>query len=367
MSLIKRGRVYWTYFYMDGVRHQHSTKTGSRTLALRVEAKLKEEAVIRRFRLSDFRPEMTFRELADEFLSNATVRPHHLSSLRMLLPFFGETAIGGIDKGLANQYRAFRHQQKTLTETTINRDIAVLRRIFYWAVDDAHLLPASPLARIRLARERKKWRPVLAAEQEKRLLLSASPHVRPIIITALDTGMRRGEVLNQAWKDVDLVRGLLYVTRSKTPEGESREIPLTARVLRELSELSRQQGSVFTFQGHPVQSIKTAWSGALKRAGIPRLRFHDLRHTFATRLMEAGVAREVRKALLGHSSGNDVHDGYVHVELPLKRKAIAILEQWREQQVTHNYGGQHDAEERDQAPESAGAGNPEDLAQENAS
>jgi integrase len=74
--------------------------------------------------------------------------------------------------------------------------------------------------------------------------------------------------------------------------------------------------------------VKTAWRLALARVKGRHIRFHDLRHTFNTRLLEAGVLQEVRKALMGHTSGQGVHAVYTHIELPLKRQAIARLEQW---------------------------------------
>lgn len=73
--------------------------------------------------------------------------------------------------------------------------------------------------------------------------------------------------------------------------------------------------------------LKKSWKTAVKKAGIRYLRFHDLRHTFNTRLMEAGVTQDVRKALMGHSDG-DINATYTHVELPMKRQAIRQLDAW---------------------------------------
>ena len=204
--------------------------------------------------------------------------------------------------------------------------------MLFWAVDEGILL-ANPLSRLRLERERKKKRPVLSLEEEARLLAAAAPHLRPILIAALDSGMRRGEILQQRWEDVDFNRNLLFVTRSKTPEGEAREIPLTAR-FRQLLEATQQPSStVFAFEGRPIRQVKTAWKAALRRSGIRILRLHDLRHTFNTRLMEAGVMQEVRKSVMGHSSGEDINATYTHVELPAKREAIRKLEVWVQSQL----------------------------------
>ncbi|MGD0581043.1 MAG: site-specific integrase, partial [Bryobacteraceae bacterium] len=177
-------------------------------------------------------------------------------------------------------------------------------------------------------------RSVLALPDETRLLATAAPHLRSIIIAALDTGMRRGELLQERWEHVDWGRKILSVTRSKTAGGEGREIPFTNRLASLLLAARQDEGLVFTFQGNAIHQVKTAWKTAIRRAGIRYCRFHDLRHTFNTRLMEAGVMQEIRKALMGHSSGEDVNSIYTHVELPAKREAIRKLEAWVRNQRT---------------------------------
>jgi len=150
--------------------------------------------------------------------------------------------------------------------------------------------------------------------------------------------MRRGEITNQRWEHMDLSRKLLLVTKSKTPEGEAREIPLTERLAELLLSKRQPEGLVFTYKNGPVRIIKRSWHGSCRRAGLRHIRFHDLRHTFNTRLMEAGVIQEVRMALMGHSSGHKVHATYTHIELPVKREAIAKLERWVKSQ-TNLIGG----------------------------
>jgi integrase len=247
--------------------------------------------------------------------------------LKVLLPFWGGIAIGRITKNQTREYRKLRHREKQLTDTTVNRDLECLRHILFWAVDEGLLL-SNPLNRLRLERERKRKRPVLSLAEEDLLLPAAAPHLRSLAIAALDAGMRRGELLTQRWEDVDFARRLLFVTHSKTPEGESREIPLTSRLFNLLWDTREDVGLIFTFEGKPIRSVKTAWKAALRRAGIRRLRFHDLRHTFNSRLLDAGVLREIRMSLMGHSLGDDPQATYTHVELPAKREAFAKLESW---------------------------------------
>jgi integrase len=329
MTLWKRGGVYWSYVWIDGVRHAKSTGTANRRRAEKIDHDFKEELNMKREGLTEFQPDMTFGELSARFLADGSPLPYHRDRLKVLLPHWSAISIGRITKARADDYRKARHAQKRLSDTTINRDLEVLRRLLFWAVDMG-FLAMNPLSRVRMVRERRKRRSVMSVGEEKKLLAIASRHLQRISILALDTGMRRGELLAQRWEDVDFDRGLLFVSHSKTPEGESREVPFTKRVESLLSEIRQSAGLIFTFNKKPIYSIKTAWATALRKSEIRRYRFHDLRHTFNTRLMEAGVLQEIRKSLMGHSSGEDVNSRYTHIELPAKREAIRKLERWLE-------------------------------------
>jgi integrase len=357
--LYKRGTVFWSYVWVDGVRHAISTKTGNRRLAGQIDQQHREELNLKD-RCPDFNPDMPFAELVARFLENGTAKDWHRDRLKVLLPYFSALSISRITKAAVRQYRIERHREKTITETTVNRDIECLRHLLYWAVDEG-LIAANPIARIRLERERRKKKPVLSLDEETLLLTAASPHLRDIAIVALDTGMRRGEILHERWEDVDFARQLLYVSHSKTPEGEAREIPLTNRVFHWLLENRKSDGLIFTFHGKSIGSLKTAWKAAIRRAGIRYIRFHYLRHTFNTRLLELGVTREVRMALLGHTFG-DTHESYEHVELPLKREAIRKLEAWVKAGNPHQEGGNAcDPPSTTAGTASGGSAHPEDA------
>jgi integrase len=342
MTLWKRGNVYWSYNWVDGVRIMKSTGTGNRRLAERIDERYREEANLKRHGVGTPSPDMTFGDLAVRFLAEGAPKPYHTDRLKVLLPFWGDTAIGRITKNLTREYRESRHREKRLTDTTINRDLECLRHILFWAVDEGLLL-ANPLSRMRLERERKRKRPVLTLTEEDLLLAAAAPHLRSLIVAAVDAGMRRGELLTERWEDVDFARRLLFVTHSKTPEGESREIPLTSRLFNLLWDIRENDGLIFTFEGQPIRSVKTAWKAALRRADIRHYRFHDLRHCFNSRLLDAGVLREIRMSLMGHSLGDDPQATYTHVELPAKREAITKLESWmanQRQQLTLHVKGE---------------------------
>ena len=328
MSLFKRGNVYWSYVWIDGVRHQKSTGTSNRKRAETIDNKHKDELNARRFGINQTDPNITMGEIAARFIAGASVRPHHLYHLKFVLPFFSDLPVRRITRSLAEEFRQWRHSGRTIKDATVNRDLSVLRHLLFWAVDE-QLIPTNPLARLKMARERRTRRQVLSVAEEQVLLSAAKGHLHTMIVLGLDTGMRRGEITAQRWEDIDFSQGVLYVTRSKTPEGESREIPLSTRALELLRSQHKTDGLLIQFRGRPVKIIKTTWSGALKRSGIRHVRFHDLRHSFNTRLMEAGVLQEVRMAIMGHCPGSRVHSTYTHIELPVKREAIRKLEQWK--------------------------------------
>jgi integrase len=352
VSLMKRGNVYWSYLNQDGIRYSRSTGTSNLRQATQIEQRFREQLNLKRLQIIEPHPEMPFGALAARFLAEGPRRAWHIDRLKPLLPYWSEVPIGRITKSMADDYRRRRHAEKTVTDTTINRDLEALRHILFWAVDEG-VLPSNPLGRLRLVQERRKPRSILGLDDEGRLLAAAAPHLRQLIVAALDTGMRRGELFHQLWEHVDFNRRVLSVTQSKTAGGEGREIPFTNRIHEFLLAERKEEGLLFTRNGKPMRNIKTAWKAAVRRAGIRYLRFHDLRHTFNSRLMESGVIQDVRKVLMGHSVGNDINDRYTHVELPALREAIRKLETWVATQTQHQPQPQGGDDERTESTRSS--------------
>jgi integrase len=318
-------------FYVDGLRYQRSAGTRNRRLADRIGQRWKDQVIARRFQVVELDPYLTVGQLAERFLNSATSRPFHHQRLRLLLPYLAEGRVARLTRSQIEDYRLARRTSGGVRDATVNRDLSVLRRVLNWAVEEG-LIPVNPLGRLRLPAERVEPRPVMSIPEEDALLAAVPPEFQNVIIAALDTGMRRGELLSQRWEHLDFTRELLFVSRSKTAAGEGREIPLTRRLSQILYAFRQDEGIVFGMRQNSISSIRRAWKAAVRRARLRHFRFHDLRHSFNTRLMEAGVMPDVRMALMGHTSGQQVHARYTHVGVHAKREAVARLEQWVDQQ-----------------------------------
>lgn len=161
------------------------------------------------------------------------------------------------------------------------------------------------------------------------------PGLREIVIIALNTGCRRGEILNLKWKHVDLKHGFIVIADSKN--GESRNIPINADLADMLNDISRRIDSPYVFvnpdTGTRYQDVKKSFATALSEASIMDFRFHDLRHTFASHLVMGGVDITTVSRLLGHKSLT-MTLRYSHLAPNHLQKAVDCLTWTTEPQAT---------------------------------
>lgn len=161
-------------------------------------------------------------------------------------------------------------------------------------------------------------------------LLTISPcdkHLKPIVITALNTGMRRGEILSLTWDRVDLKHGFILLDITKN--GERREIPINGTLLATFKGLTRRLDIPHVFYdsktGKPYQDVKKSFHSACKTAKIKDFHFHDLRHSFASQLVMAGIDLTTVKELLGHKTLT-MTLRYAHLAPGHKVKAVDVLD-----------------------------------------
>lgn len=210
------------------------------------------------------------------------------------------------------------HADKRVTRiggpVAANRGLRCLRTVCNWAVRVGYL-EASPFKRgtetvIKLTRELKRTRRLHDGEAE-RLLPACGAHLRAVIECALETGMRRGEILGLRWADVQLDANEIRLAPASTKTRTGRTVPISARLRAILDmrgadpagEPHPPSARVFGNEiGQRVGSIKTAWHAACKRATIEGLHFHDLRREAGSRWLDGGVPLQVVRDWLGHTS-----------------------------------------------------------------
>jgi integrase len=125
-------------------------------------------------------------------------------------------------------------------------------------------------------------------------------HLTPVVLLAMNTGMRRGELLSMTWADVNLEAKMLTIRAEHAKSGRQRHVPLNVEVLTVLTRWA-QSGASPVKRVFEVGDIKKGWGKLLADAGIEQFRFHDLRHHFASRLVRAGVDLNTVRELLGHA------------------------------------------------------------------
>jgi len=150
--------------------------------------------------------------------------------------------------------------------------------------------------------------------------------LRDIIEFAINTGMRQGEIFNLKWEDVDFNTGLIHLLKTKS--GQKREIPMNESVKDVLKRVKRPPKSIYVFSSYhnkPYDNVKRSFKTALASAQIENFRFHDLRHTFASHLVMAGVDLLTVKELLGHKT-IEMTLRYSHLSGEHKMNAVQELD-----------------------------------------
>lgn len=276
---------------------------------------------------------------------------------------YGAKRLTEMDTLLVEKWRTGRLKAGR-APATVNRDItalkAALSKAVEWGVIEAH-----PLAKVKPAKvadegrvryldeaEEKRLRKTLDEREERiraerrsgnewrkarnlELLpdldgLAFADHIKPLVLLAMNTGLRRGELFHLKWTDVDLVRAQLTVRAAGAKSAKVRHVPLNREALDTLKgwqeATGRKIGHVFIGRtGGRLDNIKKGWAGVLDDAKLGDFHFHDLRHHFASRLVMAGADLYVVKELLGHAT-IAMTERYAHLAPEHKAAAVALLE-----------------------------------------
>lgn len=247
--------------------------------------------------------------------------------IKTLKAFFNGKKLNQITPGDIDDYKAFR--LNNVKPATANRELATLRNIFNLAKRDKKFYGDNPVSIAGLLSEDNQRDRVLTPDEEERLMTVGADHLKSILLTALNTGMRKGEILSLTWDNVDFDNILFIINASNNKSKKLKRIPINSYLKKMLLELKlrNQAISEYVFLGDddkPIKDIKTAFKNACRRAEIQGLRFHDLRHTAGTRMLESGVNIVAISEILGHSSIELTRKRYLHPDNSL-REAVEKL------------------------------------------
>lgn len=349
--IFKRGKSwYGRVSYTDDEGKRRFVKRAART---RSEAREKLNELIREIedRGSVDGSRMTFNELAKRFEEVKLVPARYVDEKKVagyrslysqqiyvdvLKEHFGRKLIRSITHADLEAFKLKRlNTEKRYggqrAVASANRELEAMRRVLNFALRNGWILK-NPFHQgeslISKADEKKRTR-ILSFEEEIRLLAACegrTAHLRAIIIVAVDTAMRRGELLKLCWKWVDLNERMIHLPGAITKTRKPRTVAMTKRIYNELKVLwdeSTQDpdGLVFGIK----TNFKHAWESARKKAGLDDLHFHDLRHSAATRLIAAGVPVAEAMKVTGHET-LEMLSRYVNVNQDAIRNAAEALE-----------------------------------------
>lgn len=309
MAIFRRNGNWYVDYYAGPRRVREKVGPSIREAKMALKAR-QGEIVQGRFRLSRPPCTMTFKILGESYekLVSTLKRGYHSERYRIatLIRFFGKHRLSDLTAEHAERYKVDR--SKVVRPATINRELGNLKHIMRMAIAWKYL-DTNPFTNVGLLYVPGRPERVLEKDEEKKLLAACdkirSPHLEPIVVLALHTGMRKGEILSLKWPQLDFAKRTIFVVEAKSEQGR-RYIPMNDTVHDLLSRLPRKRGTQLVFPsprnpGHGMRDHKVGFATAVRLAKIPHIRFHDLRHTFATRLVQGGTNLVTVQRLLGHA------------------------------------------------------------------
>lgn len=298
--MFKRGPVWWMSFVCNGTRYRQSTGTADRKLAQRIQDKVRGEIAEGKWFEKLPGEEKTFREMMEKYLSGYSVwnkapRSHErdMSLAYHLKEYFGDMKVSDITPNLISAYKSKR-REKGFAPKTINNELILMGHAFSLAIKEWEWVRDNPVRRVskeKVDNQVERW----LTRNEEEALVSRSPEwLGQIMIFAINTGLRQSEILDLKWPHVDLSRRTIDILKQKNKAKDT--LPLNGRAMAILKERARVRDGrtdhVF-YNGNGARinarNLLRAFYSAVGKSKIARARFHDLRHTFATRLVQAGV------------------------------------------------------------------------------
>jgi len=322
MALYQRGRTWYVDFYANGRRVQESTGTRNKREAEKVHAlrisEVERGVYARAVRIS-------FIDFGKRYMDHA--KSHKRSWLRdeqmlnRLNSFFGDAMLTDINPVRVEGYQQERVQE--VCPSTVNRETALLKHMLNLAERWELRQGSNPVRFIKFLPEDNLKFQTLSEEDELALLAHCPPYLQDMIVFAINTGLRCGDIFKMQWEEVDLEAPRLKIIMQKSRKPLVIPLNDTALCILEAWHGMKKGPYVFYNQmtGDRFRDLKGGFKLACKQAGLKGITWHTLRHTFASRLIRNGTDIVTVKELLGHST-IVVTMRYAHTNDEAKVKAV---------------------------------------------
>lgn len=329
---------YWIDYYLPSGKRKREPAGYSIKDAQAAEGKKRGQK--KENRLFDVLPEanMTFQDLADWYLRLEKVKSlasfENLETcLKKFNSQFGEMIVSKIQpEDLENLIEKRKKEGKA--DATIDHEIGSARTMVLKAFDNDKV-GGDTIKKFRKIKKLNRGNAnarsrIISPVEFQGMLQDAPRHLKPILLMAYHTGMRKGEILGLVWEKVDMKKRMIFLAATDTKDREPRSIPISAELHAALENIPKaiHDQHVFLYKGQPITDIRTGLRDACKGAGITYGRFkksgfifHDLRHTFNTNMRKAGVPESVIMEITGHSS-RSMFDRYNTIDEGDLREAI---------------------------------------------
>jgi len=310
---------YWIDYYLPSGKRKRELVGNSIKDAVAAQGKMK--AAKKENRLFDVLPEskMTFLQLTHWYLEQAHVKS--LASYDIIKVYlkkfnseFGDMIVEKIKPSDLENLIAKRKRQKC-ADATIDHEIVTARTMIIKAHTE-NIVGLETVNKIRKIKKLVKGNAnarsrIISPDEFADMIQNAPQHLRPILIMAYHTGMRKGEILNLTWDKVDMKKRLIHLEAKDTKDREKRSIPIFDELHKTLNAIPKaiHDKHVFLYKGKPINDIRSGLKNACSDAGVSYGRskkkgfvFHDLRHTFNTNMRKAGIQESVIMKITGHST-----------------------------------------------------------------
>lgn len=321
--------------YYNGKRIRKSTETEDKKLAEKIHAKVLTQLTEGKWFDADQSKTRTFIELKDKYIRERSIHKSGGSQERdrgifkNLLSFFGDCALAEISSSRVNEYKNMRLQ--LVHGQTVKKELGVLRNAFNVTIREWEWLRENPVSRVSLPKDPPGRVRYLTSEEIERLLVCSEEWYKPVLIVALHTGFRQGNIISLTWGKINLFKRQIILDAAEMKNREGQGMPIDDTLFETLIELNKVRhigtNLVFMRNGRPLYKnlIDRALRRACKKAGIGNFRFHDLRHTFASLLVQSGVDLYTVQKLMDHKDGR-MTQRYAHLTQEKFVKAIKVLD-----------------------------------------